>query len=55
MEKIKLAIIEDILDIREGLQDYFDQQEETECIIVSNSMEDFFGTYRYWPTGFKWY
>jgi DNA-binding NarL/FixJ family response regulator len=42
MEKIKLAIIEDILDIREGLQDYFDQQEETECIIVSNSMEDFF-------------
>lgn len=42
MSKIKLAIIEDIDDIRESLQDYFDQQPETECILVSNSVESFF-------------
>lgn len=42
MSKIKLAIIEDIDDIRESLQDYFDQQAETECILVSNSVESFF-------------
>lgn len=42
MSKIKIAIIEDIDDIRESLQDYFDQQSETECILVSNSVESFF-------------
>ncbi len=42
MSKIKLAIIEDIDDIRESLQDYFEQQHEMECILVSNSVESFF-------------
>ncbi|MCX6187978.1 MAG: response regulator transcription factor [Bacteroidetes bacterium] len=42
MNKIKIAIIEDIDDIRNNLQDYFEQQEEIDCILVSNSVETFF-------------
>ena len=44
MSKIKLAIIEDIDDIRENLQDYFEQQPDMDCILVSNSVEAFFNT-----------
>jgi DNA-binding NarL/FixJ family response regulator len=44
MSKIKLAIIEDIDDIRDSLKDYFEQQPEMECILVSNSVEAFFNT-----------
>jgi DNA-binding NarL/FixJ family response regulator len=44
MSKIKLAIIEDIDDIRDSLKDYFEQQAEMECILVSNSVEAFFNT-----------
>jgi DNA-binding NarL/FixJ family response regulator len=42
MKKIRIAIIEDIKDIRESLSEYFEQQPETECIIVSDSVESFF-------------
>lgn len=42
MKKIKIAIIEDIKDIRESLCEYFGQQSETECIVVSDSVEAFF-------------
>lgn len=42
MKKIKIAIIEDIKDIRESLSEYFGQQPETECVIVSDSVESFF-------------
>ena len=39
---IKIAIIEDIDDIRNNLKDYFEQQTDIECILVSNSVESFF-------------
>jgi DNA-binding NarL/FixJ family response regulator len=42
MKKIKIAIIEDIKDIRDSLSEYFAQQPEMECIIVSDSVEAFF-------------
>jgi DNA-binding NarL/FixJ family response regulator len=42
MSKVRLAIIEDIDDIRESLRDYFEQQSDIECILVSNSVESFF-------------
>lgn len=42
MKKIRLAIIEDIGDIRDSLCEYFEQQPETECIIVCDSVEAFF-------------
>lgn len=42
MKKIRLAIIEDIGDIRDSLSEYFEQQPETECIIVCDSVEAFF-------------
>jgi DNA-binding NarL/FixJ family response regulator len=42
MKKIKLAIVEDIDDIRERLKSYFDAQEEFECLVASPSMESFF-------------
>jgi len=38
---IKIAIIEDIDDIRNNLKDYFEQQQDIECVLVSNSVESF--------------
>jgi DNA-binding NarL/FixJ family response regulator len=38
---IKIAIIEDIDDIRNNLKDYFEQQPEIECVLVSDSVESF--------------
>jgi len=42
MNKVKLAIIEDIDDIRLDLKDFFDQEAETECVLAVSSMEAFF-------------
>lgn len=39
---IRIAIIEDIDDIRDTLRDYFEQQSDIECVLVSNSVESFF-------------
>lgn len=42
MEKINIAIIEDIDDIRNGLRDYFELQSEINCQLACNSVESFF-------------
>ncbi len=43
MNRVKLAIIEDIEDIRHDLQDFFNKEAETECVLAVSSMEAFFG------------
>jgi DNA-binding NarL/FixJ family response regulator len=42
MERFRLAIIEDIDDIRNTLADYFSQQPEVEAVLAVDSMEAFF-------------
>lgn len=40
MNKLKLAIVEDIEDIRNGLKEYFSQQTEVQEVEVFGNMED---------------
>lgn len=42
MERFRLAIIEDIDDIRNTLAEYFSQQPEVEAVLAVDSMEAFF-------------
>lgn len=42
MERFRLAIIEDIEDIRNTLADYFSHQPEVEAVLAVDSMEAFF-------------
>lgn len=42
MEKLSLAIVEDIADIRNNLADYFAGQDEISGVTAVESMEDFF-------------
>lgn len=42
MKKIKLAIIEDVDDIRNRLKLYFDHEEDIDCVLASESVESFF-------------
>src|ERR1043165_10013898 len=42
MERFRLAIIEDIDDIRNTLADYFSHQPEVESVLAVDSMEAFF-------------
>jgi len=42
METIRLAIIEDIEDVRKNLEDFFRMQEEIAEVLVADSMEAFF-------------
>ena len=42
MERLALAIVEDIEDIRNNLAEYFSQQEEIASVLAVDSMEAFF-------------
>lgn len=46
MEQFRLAIIEDIDDIRNTLEDYFRQQPEVASVLAVDSMEGFFDAQR---------